>query len=969
LLVAMTACTEPILPPLAVATCTVTPASVALLVGDTVQLRATALDAEQVSVRGATIAFSSSVPTVAQVVATSGVTTGVAPGTAQVVATCGTGSASAVGRAAVTVGARPAASVVFQSATVALLEADTTVLRVVVRDDRGGVVQTPRVLWSSLSPTIARVDSTGRVEAIAPGTAAIRANVGIAQATATISVAARVPASLTMPATFRVEAGETVSAEVVVRDPTGRVLPGRIPSWSSSALAIASVDAAGLIRGVAPGTAVVTARLDALVASGMVTVLPAAPVARVDVTPASATVTEGRTITLTASPRDAAGRALNGRTVTWTTGNGGVASVAATGVVTGVTPGATVITATVDGRQGSALLAVTPVPVASVSISPAAPTVRVGQSVSLTASARDSGGAPITGRSVVWTSTAPSIVTVSATGVLTGVAEGAASIRAEVEGVVGVVSVQVTTPSVSRVEITPSSPLVSVGGTVQLQATAYDSDGSTIVGRTINWGTSNSTIATVSATGVVTGVAAGTTSISATIGGKTSQASVSVRTIGAVTRIEITPRRAYLLPGETRRLSATAYDANGFVVTGRTVLWTTADATIATASPAGDVRAVGVGTTTATAVVDGRTASTDVLVIPTFGQTVATVRSARVDQGLSYTHSTCALVPTGAAYCWGDNVFGDVGDGTTSRRVAPARVAGGVTFSIVVPGGYHTCGLSTAGSAFCWGRNASGQLGDGTTIDRVTPTAVMGGRRYTQLALGTDHACALDASGQAWCWGSNRAGQLGVGSNTSSSLVPVSPSTTERFVSLSAHYADWMGDHYGAATCGITGIGAVWCWGEALPDGIRQIRYTPIDVSAPVALRSLVDAGFVYSGGYVQAVYYCGLDTQARAWCTTGRGPFAGSSDLGWQQRTGVTPTSLMPPGGRFCGINVTGNAACWAPTGTSAPITLRDQPALVSGSANESVLYGIDANGRLWRWDRENSTSLSGPYLVVIPP
>jgi uncharacterized protein YjdB len=436
------------------------------------------------------------------------------------------------------------------------------------------------------------VDSTGRVEAIAPGTAAIRANVGIAQAIATISVAARVPASLTMPATFRVEAGETASAEVVVRDPTGRVLPGRIPSWSSSAPATALVDASGLIRGVAPGTAVVTARLDALVASGTVTVLPAAPVARVDVTPASATVTAGRTITLTASPRDAAGRALGGRTVTWTTGNGGVASVAATGVVTGVTPGATVITATVDGRQGTALLAVTPVPVASVSISPAAPTLRVGQSVSLTASARDSGGAAITGRSVVWTSTAPSIVTVSATGVLTGVAEGAASIRAEVEGVVGVVSAQVTTPSVSRVEITPSSPVVSVGGSVSLQAAAFDSDGSTIVGRTINWGTSNSTIATVSATGVVTGVAAGTTSISATTGGKTAQVNVSVRTIGAVTRVEITPGRAYLLPGETRRLSATAYDANGFAVTGRLVSWITADATIATASNAGDVFAL-----------------------------------------------------------------------------------------------------------------------------------------------------------------------------------------------------------------------------------------------------------------------------------------------------------------------------------------------------------------------------------------
>lgn len=110
---------------------------------------------------------------------------------------------------------------------------------------------------------------------------------GFAQATVTINVAARVPALLTMPATFQVEAGETVSAEMVVRDHTSRVLPVRIPLWSSSVTATTSVEAAGVIQGVAPGTAVVSARLDAWVASGPVTVHRRGPSSRPSATATS----------------------------------------------------------------------------------------------------------------------------------------------------------------------------------------------------------------------------------------------------------------------------------------------------------------------------------------------------------------------------------------------------------------------------------------------------------------------------------------------------------------------------------------------------------------------------------------------------------------------------------------------------------------------------------------------------------
>src|SRR5437762_1973131 len=85
-----------------------------------------------------------------------------------------------------------------------------------------------------------------------------------------------------------------------------------------------------------------------------------------------------------------------------------------------------------------------------------------------------------------------------------------------------------------------------------------------------------------------------------------------------------------------------------------------------------------------------------------------------------YTHS-CGVTAAGAAYCWGYNEYGALGDGTATDRSSPVLVAGGVTFATVSAGGLHTCGVTAAGAAHCWGENGTGQLGDGGTIRRLTP--------------------------------------------------------------------------------------------------------------------------------------------------------------------------------------------------------------------------------------------------------
>ena len=87
---------------------------------------------------------------------------------------------------------------------------------------------------------------------------------------------------------------------------------------------------------------------------------------------------------------------------------------------------------------------------------------------------------------------------------------------------------------------------------------------------------------------------------------------------------------------------------------------------------------------------------------------------------------TCALLGSGAAYCWGENLDGELGDGTTTARSSPVLVAaGGLRFGAVRPGWYHACGIASGSAAFCWGYNGHGQLGEGSTAASVTPVPVV----------------------------------------------------------------------------------------------------------------------------------------------------------------------------------------------------------------------------------------------------
>jgi alpha-tubulin suppressor-like RCC1 family protein len=153
------------------------------------------------------------------------------------------------------------------------------------------------------------------------------------------------------------------------------------------------------------------------------------------------------------------------------------------------------------------------------------------------------------------------------------------------------------------------------------------------------------------------------------------------------------------------------------------------------------------------------------------GPVVGDLRFAMVSAGFGY---TCGVTITGDAYCWGFNASGRLGTGAPVQTVqsSPGLVAGGLSFASVSVATGTTCGITTAGAAYCWGRNTLGELGDGTTDNRFTPVPVAGGLSFTEVRGGSQHTCGVTTEGDAYCWGDNQAGQLGNGT-LNGSTVPV----------------------------------------------------------------------------------------------------------------------------------------------------------------------------------------------------
>ena len=594
--------------PTPVASVRLSTANQALYIGDAVKLTAEPLDGGG-NVLARPVTWSTSNNAVATVTG-DGLVTAIAQGGAIITATSEGRSAVA----SITVSPIAVATINVWPDDNNVVVGQTTQLTADVRDATGAPLSGRVIVWSSSDASIASVTSQGVVTAVAPGSATISASVDGQSASVSVIVAAR-PASAVIlsPGQVTIFSGQVLQLSALVTDDRGQLLTGRFVSYFSSSSQIATVSSSGLVTGVSAGTVTITATSEG--ASGTATVTVAAePVASVTVTPSTANMSVGQPLQLTAVARSASGQvlSLSGRTVTWSTSTPGITSVSSGGLVTALSPGTGIVVVTIDNRQASATLTVKIVPVATVVVSPATATVVVGNTTTLTATPRDIDGQPLYLRTVAWTSSNSARATVNSAGVVTAVSAGTVTITATIEGKSGASTITVAPVPVASVVVTPATPNVNVGQTVQLTATPYSSDGQALTGRTVTWTTNAATVATVSSSGLVTGVSAGNAVITAAVEGKTGTANVTVQV--QISTITISPSSATVNVAWTTTLTATARNSNGQAISGVQFTWSSSNTSVATVSSAGVVTGVAPGNATISASAGGKTGTAAITV-------------------------------------------------------------------------------------------------------------------------------------------------------------------------------------------------------------------------------------------------------------------------------------------------------------------------------------------------------------------
>jgi len=286
---------------------------------------------------------------------------------------------------------------------------------------------------------------------------------------------------------------------------------------------------------------------------------------------------------------------------------------------------------------------------------------------------------------------------------------------------------------------------------------------------------------------------------------------------------------------------------------------------------------------------------------------VSGLSSAVVSIGGGETHS-CAATSDGAALCWGENWDGQLGNGSTTSSLTPVPVSAlqtGVT--AIADGSYHACALTVDGAVLCWGNNEFGQLGNGTFTGSSVPVPVSGlSIGITAISAGDHHTCAVTASGGALCWGNNQSGQLGNGSAASSIATPVPVAGLATGIrAISTRY-----DH----TCAVTADGSALCWGE---NGNGQLgNGGTTDSRVPVAVSGLSSGvAAIAAGGF----HSCAVSDVGDVLCW-GPNAYGALGD-GTESNSSVpVPVSGLPGGaiaitagaGHSCALADSGAAFCW---------------------------------------------------------
>src|SRR5207302_234077 len=497
----------------AVAVVAVTPPSGTVVVGATMQFAATPEDPNGNPLSGRAVTWGSSAPGVASVDG-SGMVRGVAVGAATITAT----SEGKSGTASVTVASVPVAAVAVTPPAVTIPQGQTVQLTATPQDASGNALGGRVITWASGNRAVATVSGSGLVTAVAPGAATITATSEGQSGTASVTVTAPPPPGtcLTSSATWQNTAFATQTGAFTAEfdaTPNSAAMDGTV--GLAAGVAASNTDLAVSLRFNPSGQ--IDARNGGAYAAASVMAYSAGTSYHFRLVVDLATHSYSAYVT----PAGGAEATLASG-FAFRTEQSAVTALAQWALQAG-TGTHTVCNFSLGGT--------TPAPVATVSVSPATANVLIGATVQLTATPKDANGTPLSGRVVTWASNNQAVATVSASGLVTAQAVGTATITATSEGKSGTAAITVTDVAVASVDVAPATASVPVNGTVQLVATPKDASGNPLSGRTITWASDHTGVATVSATGLVTGAGVGTATITATSEGKSGTAAITVTTV------------------------------------------------------------------------------------------------------------------------------------------------------------------------------------------------------------------------------------------------------------------------------------------------------------------------------------------------------------------------------------------------------------------------------------------------------
>jgi uncharacterized protein YjdB len=414
--------------------------------------------------------------------------------------------------------------------------------------------------------------------------------------------------------------------------------------WSSSNSGVASVSTAGVAMGVTAGSATITAASGTIQGTASLTVNSAGggasgpTLTSISITPQITSIAVNTTQQLAATGSYSDGSSKDITTVVaWNSSSGVVASVDVNGLLTGVAAGSATITATLGTVTQSLAITVNAPTITSISVSPGDLTMPIGVSQKYVATAiySDGSSADLTS-GVTWSSSASAVASVDSTGLATTLAEGTTTVTASAGGFTDSSTLTVVAAHLQSITVSPATATMAIGTLESFTATGAFDDGSTQLLTSVSWSSSATNLLGVNSSGVATAIGAGTITVTASSGGISGTASVTV-TAATLVSITLSPANSSMPIGATKQFTATGkFSDNSTQDITLTAIWSSSSATVATTNDQGLVTSMAAGSATISAASGSISGSTG-LTVSTAKLTSITVNpaSAHIAKGTS----------------------------------------------------------------------------------------------------------------------------------------------------------------------------------------------------------------------------------------------------------------------------------------------------------------------------------------------